>query len=82
VSAADAREELEAAVRLAITRNGKCKADGRCTGCESNIDDALNAADAYAAAVADERIAGRVHDRVIGRERLADLNAAVRGVTR
>lgn len=79
MSAADKREELEAAIRIVVANNGKCTVTGFCECCENNINAALRRADAYAAAVADERIAGRVHDRTIGRERLAELDAAVRG---
>lgn len=71
MSAADKREELEAAAWQATT--GVLPAHAR-----KLVGAILAAADAYAAAVADERIAGRVHDRTIGRERLAELNAAVR----
>ena len=67
MSAADKREELEAAAWHA-------------SGPYPDIDlivAVLRAADAYAAAVADERIAGRVHDRTIGRERLDALAQSV-----
>lgn len=65
MTAADAREELEAVLWHLLPEVGA-------------VDAVLALADAYASAVADERIAGRVHDRTIGRERLADLDAAVR----
>jgi hypothetical protein len=77
MTAADVREELEAAVRLAITRNGKCKADGRCKGCESNIDDALALGDAYATAVASETTDAIVR-AARQRDRRDTLDAALR----
>jgi ferredoxin len=52
VSAADAREHLEATMRRAIAHNAKCTTKGKCAGCESNIDDTLIAADEYAQAYA------------------------------
>jgi len=72
MTAADKREELEAAV---WRRMPKAMPRG---AVQERVTAILAAADAYATAVADERIAGRVHDRTIGRERLAELNAAVR----
>jgi hypothetical protein len=74
MSAADAREELEAAAWRAVNLGGWTKS----VWAEA-VDALLALADAYATAVADERIAGRVHDRTVGRERLAQLDATVRG---
>ena len=77
MSAADKREELEAAIWRAYPLP---RVDAGPKHRE-RIEAALAAADEYAEAVADERIAGRVHDRTIGRDRLAELNAALRGAS-
>ena len=80
MTAADKREELEAAIHAQLTRAWKYGLEFSPGNSRTRPADAiLAAADAYASAVADERIAGRVHDRTIGRERLAELNAAVSG---
>jgi hypothetical protein len=64
VSAADKREELEARLwRLGLNAG--------------DVAELLAGADAYAEAVADERIAGRVVSRIQGRERLAVAVAEV-----
>lgn len=74
MSAADRREELEAALRQAIAKNRKCTAAGKCTGCESNIADVLAAADKYATALAVEEL-----DRFEGRQRLEAASAEYHG---
>lgn len=72
---AEAREELEAAAWHAMRSHKTCTSKGSCSGCNSNVDDVLAAADRLAEAVADERIAGRVTSRSQGRERLAEVVA-------
>jgi hypothetical protein len=64
VSAGEVREELEAV----LWRAG-------CT--EAGVDAALALADAYAEKAADERIAGRVLSRSLGRQRLAEAAGGV-----
>lgn len=82
MTAADRREELEAAIWHAMRSSGTCRATGPCPGCNSNVDDILAAADTYAEAVADDRITGRVTERATGRQRLAEAAAEVaRGTT-
>lgn len=65
-AADDAREELEAAAWRAAS--GDAHEHGAVTA-------VLAAADSYAEAVADERIAGRVTSRSQGRERLEEAAA-------
>lgn len=74
MSAADRREELEAAINAQITRAWKYGPDPK-NGRPRPVDVILAAADAYATAVADERIAGRVTERAKGRARLAEAAA-------
>lgn len=71
MSAADAREQLEAAFwrNWPVHRNDFKRKSDRA------IAEVLAAADIYAEAVADERIAGRVRERAAGRERLAEAAA-------
>ena len=71
----DRREELEAALWRAANDIARCQATGRCRACETWMNAALAAADAYAEAVADDRIAGHVTSRAIGRERLDEAKA-------
>lgn len=80
MSAADKREELEAVIWQQHAAHSH-RTPVECRRCAAAVDATLAAADAYASAVADERIAGRVHDRTIGRERLAELGAAVRSTS-
>jgi len=75
MSAADKREELEAAIRSARRDVGKCRNTGPCEFCETALSTALAVADEYAEAVADERIAGHVASVRRGRERLAEAVA-------
>lgn len=74
VSAAnDARERLEAAI-WGVYNTGSVAPPVR-------VDAALRAAEKYAEAVADERIAGRVTSRSQGRERLQEAVAEIAGRT-
>jgi hypothetical protein len=84
VSAADRREELEAYVWRLFARRSKFPPG-------QLVASILVAADRYAEAVADERIAGHVTDRIHGPERLAEavaesyrrrtVNASLGGIT-
>jgi hypothetical protein len=80
VSAAEKREELEAAVHGALTgayRRGRTAATETITGPFAS-ELILALADEYANAVADDWLAKHVYDTIAGRERLAELDAAIR----
>jgi hypothetical protein len=83
MSAADAREELEAAVRRAIAAADGCRHTGKCEHCERWLGTALDAADRYATAVASDALDGvvraaRQRDR---RDAVTEALSAVRGAS-
>ncbi len=68
------REELEAVVHAQITRACKLGPDTGSRGSRP-AQVILAAADRYAESAADARLAGHVHDRLDGRDRLAQATA-------
>lgn len=77
MSAASARDELESAIWRASS--APVHATDRQHMSDEQVDAILAAADAYAEAVADDRIAGHVASRSQGRERLAEAAAEAHG---
>lgn len=79
-AADDAREQMEATVHQQLARAAKHGITaGAQVGRRLPFQVILTAVDRYVEAAADERIAGHVHEKTIGRERLAEAVAEVAG---